>query len=559
MPRLGTMTDMRIPVLLVCLALALTGCTTGQGPGGSADPAGSSPTAGAVPGVDATEGIRSVADFREQARDLVAAMDDAALTGAVVVGSYEGTDPAAGVSMVEDNQLAGAIVMAYNLPEAPSPEDVRQVTEALAGAGPDRGRPVFLGVDQEGGPVSRLATAALDLPPLMAHGAADDPELTTAVTHAQGADLRNLGFTADFAPVADVTIGARDAAINVRSPGSDPALVSRIAQAAVQGYTDAGLASSAKHFPGHGALTEDSHETLPVSDATIEEMSDRDLQPFRAAAQAGVPMIMVGHIGLPGAEDTPATVNPDAYDALREMLDYDGVVVTDAMNMGAVTSGAAGAETVEAIRAGADLVLLPPNAAASVTALRQALGAGEIDRERLAEAAERVVAMQLWQEHAAGLAVDDSGVDDTRVDDSGVVGADERIDALADRALTVIAGECEFAEPVDAVAVAGEDDAVAAFTTAAEEAGLRIEEAAETSVAVGRDPTTDTTGETTADVVYGTGGPWRLADSTADTVLAGYDDYAAGYGALARYLTGEISADGTLPVELDEVDAPDCS
>lgn len=529
---------MRILALSACALLTLTGCTMGSAPVGApadpTDPSSVEPT----PGADAPEEIVAVADFREQAAEVVAGMDDEALTGAVVIGSFDGRDPAAGAALVADNELAGAIVMAYNLPEAPTPGDVRAVTGAITEASADRAVPVFLGVDQEGGPVSRLGTAALDMPPLMAYGAADDPELSTAALQAQGEDLRGLGFTADFAPTADVTIGARDAAINVRSAGGDPALVSRTVEAAIQGYSDAGILSSAKHFPGHGALTDDSHDTLPVSEKSIADMDERDIAPFRAAVAAGVPMVMMGHIGLPDSEDTPASVDPDAYAELREVLDYDGVVVTDAMNMGAVPTGARGSESVAAIRAGADLVLLPPDAQASVGALREALDSGDLDRERLVEAAERVLAMQLWQEHAAELAV--------TVDDHTA-----RIDALADGALTVVAGECTFAEPVEEVAVvSGEQAAISAFTAQAEENGLRIDANADTTLALNEGAS--------ADVVYGTRGPWRLAGSRADTVLAGYDDYAAGFGALARYLTGEISAGGTLPVEVDGAEAPDC-
>ncbi|WP_101653467.1 glycoside hydrolase family 3 N-terminal domain-containing protein [Brevibacterium ihuae] len=529
---------MRMPVLAAAAVLALSGCTM-SGPVGTSDgPAGSSSATAPTPGEDAPERIAPVSDFRPEAAEVVAGMDDQALAGAVVIGSYEGTDVAAGVRMVEDSALAGAIVMAYNLPENPTPEDVRTVTGALADASADRSWPVFLGVDQEGGPVSRLGTAALDMPPLMVHGAADDPEITTGAIQAQGVDLRDLGFTADFAPSADVTIGARDAAINVRSAGDDPDLVSRTVTAAISGYTDAGILSSAKHFPGHGSLTDDSHDTLPVSDRSVDEMADRDIAPFRAAVDAGVPMVMMGHIGLPGAEDTPATLNPHAYSELREVLGHDGVVVTDAMNMGAVPSDGAGGESVAAIAAGADLVLLPPDAETSADALRSALDSGELDRERLVEAAERVVAMQLWQEHASELAV--------TVDDPA-----ERVDALADAALTVVAGECRIAEPVDAVAVVGGDRAaISDFTAIAEENGLAIDAGADTTVALSE--------SAAADVVYGTQGPWRLTGSAAATVLAGYDDYAAGLGALARYLTGEIAAGGSLPVELDGVDAPDC-
>ncbi|RAC17251.1 glycoside hydrolase family 3 protein, partial [Burkholderia multivorans] len=121
--------------------------------------------------------------------------------------------------------------------------------------------------------------------------------------------------------------------INVRSAGGDAEDVAEVVARAVEGYDAGGVASSAKHFPGHGRLTVDSHEGLPVSEKSIDELEDSDLLPFQSAVDAGVPMVMMGHIGLPDAKTTPASLNPKAYTALRENLGFDGVVVTDALNM----------------------------------------------------------------------------------------------------------------------------------------------------------------------------------------------------------------------------------
>ncbi|RAF02026.1 glycosyl hydrolase, partial [Burkholderia multivorans] len=129
----------------------------------------------------------------------------------------------------------------------------------------------------------------------------------------------------------------KDVAIDVRSAGGDAEDVAEVVARAVEGYDAGGVASSAKHFPGHGRLTVDSHEGLPVSEKSIDELEDSDLLPFQSAVDAGVPMVMMGHIGLPDAKTTPASLNPKAYTALRENLGFDGVVVTDALNMEAVT------------------------------------------------------------------------------------------------------------------------------------------------------------------------------------------------------------------------------
>src|SRR5699024_3298221 len=162
-----------------------------------------------------------------------------------------GTDVDAAAQVIEERHLAGAIVMGYNLDEGADADAVGDVTTTLASAAGERGWPVAIGVDQEGGPVARLDEAALDFPPLMAAGAADDEDVTRDAIRAQAADLRGMGFTMNFSPVADLTIGAEDPVINVRSPGDDPERVCSVVDAAVDGFTSSGLASAAKHFPGH--------------------------------------------------------------------------------------------------------------------------------------------------------------------------------------------------------------------------------------------------------------------------------------------------------------------
>lgn len=547
-------------------AVLVTGCgalSPAEAPAGSdttAPPAdsasGTVPPTGAAAGADSGPG--TPADFSDEAAEIVAGYSDEELTGAVVMATYPGTDGTVAAQLAADLHLAGVIVMGDNLPEGAGPEEVREVTAAITDS-EEESLPLLVGVDEEGGPVARLDGAGPDVPPLMAHGAADDPALTEAVTEAQAHELRSLGFTLDFAPVADVTVGAADPAINVRSAGSDPERVADIVSAASTGYSTGGILSSAKHFPGHGALTTDSHEGLPVSEESIEEMADRDRVPFEAAVEAGTPTVMMGHIGLPGAEEVPATLNPEAYEALRDTLDYDGLVVTDALNMGAITPETPGDETVDAIAAGADLALMPPDTEAAVSALGAALESGELPRDRLVEAAERVVAARLWQEAAVG--GDDAA--DAAGDEAEGTDVDDATQDLADASLTVLAGECTFAdagsegEGTSEVTVASaSEEVLAVFTDAAADAGLTITDDAEVSVAL------DAT-NTGADVVIGTDAPWDLAEAAAnagdgDTVLALYDDYAAGLRAAAEYLAGDLEASGELPVEFDGVEPPDC-
>lgn len=543
---------------LLAGALTLTGCSRGEtdgpqeqsSPVAAETPAANSPTTSAQP--DARP-----ADFTDEAKGIVAEMDDTALAGAVIMGSYDGTDAAAGAKLIRDDKLAGVIVMPYNLPQDVDRQTLRTMTDQFRTASGERGWQTMIGVDQEGGPVTRAGSAAVELPPLMAHGAADDPALTSQITALQGRDLIELGFTTDFAPVSDVTVGKGDPAISVRSAGDDPQRVSSVVEAAVTGYDEAGIISSLKHFPGHGALTEDSHETLPVSQKSLDELADRDFAPFADAAEAGVATsMMVGHIALPGDETLPASLNPKAYQALREDVGFEGLIVTDALNMGAVTAGSPGQETVKALAAGADLALLPPDSAAAAEAVRTALGDGTLKRADLEESATRVVAAQLWQTATAGDAGDDAGKSE-----------DDQRQQLAETALTVMNGECRFAEPVDEVSVTGSDLGVKAFTEAAKEAGLNVTDGAETTVALVPGPLlgSETVKQAKArnskkaDVAVALSGPWELDGYESGTQLAIYDDWQPGMTAVARYLTGDLEATGSLPVKVEGVNPPDCS
>lgn len=539
------------------LALLVTGCSAGADGGdeeataaaaSAAVPAGD-PGGHATAEADAPAGDGVTDDDVEAARKIVADMSDEELTGSVVMLTYNGTDVDAAAQVIEERHLAGAIVMGYNLDEGADAEAVGDVTTTLASAAGERGWPVAIGVDQEGGPVARLDQAALDFPPLMAAGAADDEDVTRDAIRAQAQDLRGMGFTLNFSPVADLTIGADDPVINVRSPGGDPERVSAVVDAAVDGFTSTGLASSAKHFPGHGHLTTDSHEELPVSEESLDDLSGDSYEAFRTATEAGVPMMLVGHIGLPGAEDVPATLNADVYESLREDVGFEGVAVTDALNMGAV-SEEPGQETVKAIQAGADLALMPPDSGDAVAALGEALDSGDLERERLEEAATRVVAMQLWQARVGVVGGESADGADADTGEAGV-DADEALTALADDSLTVLAGECAFEDPTDSIAVSGgSDDARAAFTEAAEAAGLTVEEGADVTVGLGAGAGVD--------VVVGTSGPWNVEDSGADTIVEVYDGNPASFTAVAKYLSGDLDATGRAPVEVSS-DAPDCA
>ncbi len=570
-------------VLTASLPAVFTACSVlpGSAPEAPSTP-GTGTGDGTLPPVAVTEPAQTPdpvvpEDFRQEAAGIVADLSDEELAGSVVMATYAGTDGAAAADLVTDLHLAGVIVMGTNLPAGAGPADVHAIVQEIgrgtsAEAAADV--PVLVGVDEEGGPVARLDGAGPVVPPLLVHGAAADPQVSTAVTRAQGAGLRDLGFTLDFAPVADVTIGAADPTINVRSAGSDPETVAEVVAGAVTGYGAAGIASSAKHFPGHGALDTDSHLALPESDRTIAEMANTDLPPFEAAVEAGVSSVMMGHIDLPGGGALPASLDPEAYAELRERLGpevgsgtssdstggdrtgYEGVVVTDALNMGAVTQSAGSTDAaLQAIAAGADLALMPSDTAASVAAIEAALDSGDLPRDRLVEASERVMALRLWQADAAATA---------REDAEGSDGTEAALDtALADlgaAALTVAAGPCRVEDTGAGIPGSVEVEGASAtdvevFATAAEDAGLEVVEG-------GGDLRVAIDG-TDGDVLVSTQAPWdatALVDAAGDDipVLFTYDDYAQGLAAAADWVAGEATAPGRLPVEVDGLDPPDC-
>jgi beta-N-acetylhexosaminidase len=337
-----------------------------------------------------------------RAEEVVHSMSAAELAGQVIVGRWHGTDPATAAAMVEDLHLAGVQLTGDNIVDG---AQVRATTAAVAEAFGRTGRsfPPVIGVDQEGGLVAHLRGITADFPSFATAGAAvaqngrEGRRTVRAAMRAKALELRELGFTWLFAPVADVTIGEADVTIRSRSASSDPDVAAAAVSAAVAGYVDAGIVSTTKHFPGHGAATQDSHETLPQIDTTRQRLASRDLPPFRAAVRAGAPAVMMGHLDFRSlAPGVPTSLAPQAYDLLRNELGFEGVAITDSLGMGAVISR--GRPAVDALAAGADLLLMPADTPRTHGVVTRAIRLGDLTRERVEEAAARVVAVQLWHQ-----------------------------------------------------------------------------------------------------------------------------------------------------------------
>ena len=275
-------------------------------------------------------------------------------------------------------------------------EQVAELTASLRAAGPD----VLVATDEEGGDVTRLhMTTGSPTPGNAALGAVDSVSLTASVAASIGHELASVGVDLDLAPVVDVNSNPDNPVIGVRSFGASPALVARHTHAWVDGLQSAGVGACAKHFPGHGDTAVDSHLGLPTVGVPLDVLRARELVPFAAAVAAGAVAVMTSHVLLPALDPSlPATLSPTVLRTLRDELGFDGLVVSDALDMAGASAGrGVPAAAVLAMAAGCDLLCLGADKTAEeVDAVVQALGdavrSGELAEPRLVDAASRVVA-----------------------------------------------------------------------------------------------------------------------------------------------------------------------
>ena len=464
-----------------------------------------------------------------RARALVGRMSLAQRAGQVLVVSYSGTSPP--TALVRELHLGGVIAFAANLT---TPARVRDGNRALQrSVRARRGYPLMVGVDQEGGRVARLTTGATRFPSFMTAGAARRPALTRAAFAASAGELADVGFTADFAPVADVTIGARDPTIGSRSAGSRPERVGRQTVAALRGVAASGLLPVLKHFPGHGSVTTDSHLALPVQSRSLATLRARDLVPFRAGVQAHAPAVMVGHLDVRAVDPgVPASLSHAVVTGLlRKQMGFRGLAVTDSLTMRAVSDrfGVAGA-AVTALRAGEDVLLMPGSARVARAGIVRAVRAGRLRRDRLDEAATRMVALLLHQQTRGFRPVP-----------AGSAGALSR--RLSAAGVTSVAGPCSGRLVGSTVRVTGRRSTVRTFVTAARAARLAVGRAGTTVRLAGLGA-----GPQTGDVVVATDTPYVLGRSTAPVKIASYGDSPGAMRALVSVLLGRAAAPGRLPV-----------
>ncbi len=347
------------------------------------------------------------ADAQQWIDRTIAAMPLRAQVGQMVMiwvlGDYTSSTDSSFVLAVNRirNDHIGGIIMSLG-----SPIEVAEKVNALQR---QSALPLLVGMDVEPGlgrleggvfsPGTLTAGNATVLPTAMAIGATRKIEHAREAGRITGAESRAIGIHLAFAPTADVNNNPSNPVINVRSFGEDPLLVAAMTTAFVEGVQSAGVAATIKHFPGHGDTDTDSHLALPVIRATRARLDEMELVPFRAAIGAGVQAVMSAHIALPAIthDSTPATLAPSVMTGLlRDTLGFKGVIVTDAMDMRGVGAGyGLGESAVQAVKAGADILLMPPDVPLAIDAVVAAVERGEIPAERIAASVRRLLEMKL--------------------------------------------------------------------------------------------------------------------------------------------------------------------
>jgi beta-N-acetylhexosaminidase len=457
----------------------------------------------------------------------------------------------------------------------------------------DSGIPLLVSTDQEGGIVARVGPPATQFPGNMALGAARQAEYALQAASITAGELRTLGINQDYAPVADVNVNPQNPVIGVRSFGEAPELVSGLMRAQVAGYQQGQrLAATAKHFPGHGDTSVDSHTGLPVIHHSLDELEKIDLPPFQAAIERGIASIMTAHIVVPALDPSgrPATLSrPILTGLLRERLGLDGVIVTDALDMAGVRQMFGDERVpVEALKAGTNILLMPPVPDLQYHAVLDAVRSGEISKARLDQSLYRILRLKF----RLGLFTDPFAHPEHIAE---VVGTPQHLataDRISDRAVTLLKNDAGLLAPGS-----GKRTLVTGFgvtTTATIGQGLATRGLATEVLSTGSNPSDTTIAQAVAAanrnelVVVTTSQAWNQAlnlkqrdlvnallqigrplialavrepydiayFTAASTYLAAYGFNPVSLRALVRVLFGEVNPSGKLPVTIPAADDP---
>lgn len=376
-------------LLSAALLLGCVGCRTNSADTGSA--AQTKPTK--------TEEVQNIVDsmsLEEKVAQLFLVQPEAIVDIGTATAAGDATKQA-----INKTPVGGFVYFSDNLQ---SEQQVQDMLRNVQKYSEDRiGLPAFLSVDEEGGTVARVASTGrfdvTDVGDMAKIGASGDVQQARQAGETIGSYLSELGFNLDFAPDADVLTNPDNTVVKKRSFGSDPRVVSDMSLAVAQGLAQHQVHSVYKHFPGHGATAGDTHQGYAYTDKTLDELKQSELIPFENAIQNNAAFIMAAHISAPRVtgDDTPASLSKTMItDILRGQMGYDGIVVTDAMNMGAVTEQYTSAQAaVKALQAGADIVLMPEDFQEAYQGVLDAVKDGTLTEQRVNESVTRIVKVKV--------------------------------------------------------------------------------------------------------------------------------------------------------------------
>ena len=376
-------------LLSAALLLGCVGCRTNSADTGSA--AQTKPTK--------TEEVQNIVDsmsLEEKVAQLFLVQPEAIVDIGTATAAGDATKQA-----INKTPVGGFVYFSDNLQ---SEQQVQDMLRNVQKYSEDRiGLPAFLSVDEEGGTVARVASTGrfdvTDVGDMAKIGASGDVQQARQAGETIGSYLSELGFNLDFAPDADVLTNPDNTVVKKRSFGSDPRVVSDMSLAVAQGLAQHQVYSVYKHFPGHGATAGDTHQGYAYTDKTLDELKQSELIPFENAIQNNAEFIMAAHISAPRVtgDDTPASLSKTMItDILRGQMGYDGIVVTDAMNMGAVTEQYTSAQAaVKALQAGADLVLMPEDFQEAYQGVLDAVKDGTLTEQRINDSVTRIVKVKV--------------------------------------------------------------------------------------------------------------------------------------------------------------------
>jgi beta-N-acetylhexosaminidase len=452
--------------------------------------------------------------------------------------------------------------------------------------------PLLVSTDQEQGVVVRVGPPATQFPGNMGLGAARKATYARTAAEITGRELRAIGINENFAPVADVNVNAQNPVIGVRSFGSDPGLVSTLTAAQVEGYQSQNVSSTAKHFPGHGDTNVDSHTGLPVIHHTREELDTIDLPPFEAAIERDIDAIMTAHIVVPALDDSgrPATLSkPILTGLLRKQMDFDGLIVTDALTMEGVRETYGDERVpVEAIKAGADVLLMPPDLDLAYNAVLDAVRSGEIGVGRINKSVYRILSLKMERGLFKNPYVDEDAVP-SKVGTPGHLGT---ADEITNKTVTLVKNDDDVlplqANSSQDVLVTGwgvsttktlaDSFAERGATTEVYESGANPNEAQRQTAATKagskdlvvvssqrawissgqQELVRDLLATGTPVIVLAVRDPYDIAYFTdAPTYVATYSYSPVSLRATTRVLFGEVNPTGRLPVAIPTADDPD--